>query len=594
MQNLNDRFASYLNKVKSLEAENNQLETLIREWYQKHGQTSEPKDYSSYYTEIDQLVNELISASLESNKILLDVDNARMAAEDFKLKYETEYGLRQNVDADLQGLRPLLDKLTMDKSDLEMQYESLHEELVHLKKNHDEVMKSQHHQSGGDVNVEVNSSPGQDLTKTLNDLRQEYEEIIMKNRKEVQQWFEAKMEEARQQQSPESQEGGSGRHQITELTREYQTLEIELQTQLSTIQALQNNLNNTEGGYNMQLQQLASQIEPVEAELAGIKGEIQNQTQEYQTLLGIKTYLEQEINQYRQLLEEGKQLAANVQGGGSGGTGSYGGSSGGGRHSVGGISGGSSGGGGSGGGHSYGGISRGGSSGGGGESGSGHSYGGISEGGSSGGGRSTSGGRHSTSGISHGGSSIGISQGGSSRGRESGGVGGHSSGRISPGGSSGGGGSGGRGGQSHSGISHGGSSGGGGSGGRGGQSHSGISHGGSAGGGSAGRPSSGGVSQGGSSGRRGSESGRQSPSGGHSGGGRGSVGGGGHSSGGISHGRGSGGGSHHLSSSSSQSRPSLTHSHSSSSSQSQSGSHGWHVEQEADECQAYAQKGMEE
>lgn len=58
----------------------------------------------------------------------------------------------------------------------------------------------------------------------------------------------------------------------------------------------------------MQLQHFASKIEPVEAELASIKCDIQSQNQEYQTLLGIKTLLEQEIYKYRQLLEEGKQL----------------------------------------------------------------------------------------------------------------------------------------------------------------------------------------------------------------------------------------------------------------------------------------------
>lgn len=55
------------------------------------------------------------------------------------LRYETEAGLLQSVEADLQGLRPLLDKLTLEKSDLEMEYESLREELSHLKKNHSEV-----------------------------------------------------------------------------------------------------------------------------------------------------------------------------------------------------------------------------------------------------------------------------------------------------------------------------------------------------------------------------------------------------------------------------------------------------------------------
>ncbi|NWZ45698.1 K1C15 protein, partial [Brachypodius atriceps] len=232
MQSLNERLASYMETVRNLEKENAQLEQLIREWYQKQGPIG-PKDYSHYYEQIEELQKQIVAAAVDTHKVLLDLDNTRMTAEDFRIKYEMESGLRQNVEGDLNSLRPFLDNLTLARSDLEMQFESLQEEIIDLKKNHEEEMKLLQSQSNGDVNVEINTAPGEDLLKKLNEMRQEYEAIIQKNRKDVEKWYESKMEEVSQQVHSSSQEIESSNQQISVLRREFQTLEIELQSQIS-------------------------------------------------------------------------------------------------------------------------------------------------------------------------------------------------------------------------------------------------------------------------------------------------------------------------------------------------------------------------
>ena len=54
-------------------------------------------------------------------------------------------------------------------------------------------MKGLQTQSGGDVNVEVNATPGINLMEKLNEMRCEYERLIENNRREVESWYETKV-----------------------------------------------------------------------------------------------------------------------------------------------------------------------------------------------------------------------------------------------------------------------------------------------------------------------------------------------------------------------------------------------------------------
>uniref|UniRef100_A0A4X2K2I8 Keratin, type I cytoskeletal 10 n=1 Tax=Vombatus ursinus TaxID=29139 RepID=A0A4X2K2I8_VOMUR len=327
MQNLNDRLASYLHKVRALEESNYELEQKIKEWYEKHGNANqrEPRDYSRYYDQIKELKDQILNLSTDNANVLLQIDNARLAADDFRLKYENEVTLRQSVEADINGLRRVLDDLTLTKSDLEMQLESLNEELAFLKKNHEEEMKDLQNVSTGDVNVEMNAAPGVDLTEYLNRMRTEYETMAEQNRKDAEAWFNEKSKEVTKEMDTNVEQMSRHNSEITELKRNVQALEIELQSQLALKQSLEGTLGDTEGRYCIQLSQIQAQITALEEQLQQIRAETECQNSEFQVLLDVKIRLENEIQTYRSLLEGGGSSGGGGRGGNSGG---YGGSSG--------------------------------------------------------------------------------------------------------------------------------------------------------------------------------------------------------------------------------------------------------------------------
>ncbi|XP_029948786.1 keratin 98 [Salarias fasciatus] len=314
MQNLNDRLASYLEKVRTLEKENDRLDKQIREWYQNRTVISH--DYSSYFAIIEDLKDKIRIASRLNAKTVLDIDNAKLAADDFKVKFENELSMRMAVEADIAGLKRVLDEINLSRMDLESQYESLKDELIMLKRNHEEELALLRSQMGGQVNVSVDASPSTDLNQTMTEIREHYEGVINKNRKDLESWYQSKIAAVEQEVITSSEILVTTRTEIKELKSTLQRLQIELQSHLSMKASLEGTLAETQARYASQLASLQAVVTSLEAQLTQLHANIASNKQEYDMLLDLKTRLELEIAEYRRLLdgedESSKQVVTKV------------------------------------------------------------------------------------------------------------------------------------------------------------------------------------------------------------------------------------------------------------------------------------------
>eukprot|EP00079_Xenopus_tropicalis_P012286 XP_002939081.2 PREDICTED: keratin, type I cytoskeletal 23-like [Xenopus tropicalis] len=276
MQNLNDRLASYLEKVRSLEEANTGLESKIQLWHRNRAQNHK-RDYSVYEKTIGELQSQLVDGHMNGAKIKLQMENAKLAFDAFKRKYETEKTIRTALEGDLESLRRAMDNLTIVRTDLEMEVEGMRKELIYMRMGHEEDIKlAQFQKKGASVDVKIDAPPSVDLAKTIAEIRKEYETLIEKNRREASEWYS---------------------HQK---------------------HGLEGTLAETEANAAGQLQKIQATICRMEAELSNVRGELERQNIEYRALLDVKTRLENEIATYRELLEGDKTggRSRNSEGGG--------------------------------------------------------------------------------------------------------------------------------------------------------------------------------------------------------------------------------------------------------------------------------------
>ncbi|KAM7232201.1 hypothetical protein CapIbe_016962 [Capra ibex] len=302
MQNLNDRLASYLERVRSLEQSNSHLEQQIKHWYETNT-PSTSRDHSAYLEQIKELRDQIKDAQLQNARCVLQIDNAKLAVEDFRLKYEAEQRICQTVVADIHGLKMVFDDLTLKKADLEVQIEELTKDLHLLQKEHEEEVRSLRAHLGNNVNVEVDAAPSLNLGAIMNEMRQKYDAMAQENLQKAKEQFEIQINDLQKQVTVSTEELKGNKDQIKEQRHTHQVLEIELQSLLSMKEALEHTLQETNARYSSHLATIQAQLNSLEGQLVQVRMDTERQIHEYNILLDIKIRLEQEIATYRRLLE---------------------------------------------------------------------------------------------------------------------------------------------------------------------------------------------------------------------------------------------------------------------------------------------------
>ncbi|KAK2083132.1 hypothetical protein P7K49_038368 [Saguinus oedipus] len=98
-------------RVRSLKTENQKLESKIWEHLEKKG--PQVRDWSHYFKTIEDLRAQIFPNTVDNGRIVLQIDNAHLADDDFRVKYETELAMHHSMESDIHGLCKIEESITV-------------------------------------------------------------------------------------------------------------------------------------------------------------------------------------------------------------------------------------------------------------------------------------------------------------------------------------------------------------------------------------------------------------------------------------------------------------------------------------------------
>ncbi|XP_056279760.1 keratin, type II cytoskeletal cochleal-like [Pseudoliparis swirei] len=334
IKTLNNRFASFIDKVRFLEQQNKMLET---KWSLLQEQTTSRSNIDSMFEAyIANLRRQLDGLGNEKGKLEGELRNMQNMVEDFKNKYEDEINKRANVENEFVLLKKDVDGAYMNKVELEAKVDSLQDEINFLRAVYEaELRELQGQIKDTSVIVEMDNTRNLDMDSIVAEVKAQYEAISLANRQEAEQWYQQKVTEMQTNVGTAGDDLRSSKSEIAELSRMISRLQNEIESVKGQRCNLEAQIAEAEERGELAVKDAKVRIRDLEKALQTAKQNMARQVREYQDLMNIKLALEIEIATYRKLLEGEEERIINggatatihiqSSGGGGGGGGSYGG-----------------------------------------------------------------------------------------------------------------------------------------------------------------------------------------------------------------------------------------------------------------------------
>ncbi|NXK18535.1 K2C75 protein, partial [Arenaria interpres] len=306
IKTLNNKFASFIDKVRFLEQQNKVLETkwtLLQDQGQKtnSGKSNLDPLFEAY---INNLKRQLANLLNERGRMDGELKNMQDLVEDFKNKYEEEINRRTAAENEFVVLKKDVDAAYMNKVELEAKVDALTDELSFLRALYDaELAQLSAQVSDTAVILSMDNNRDLDLSSIIAEVKAQYEDIANRSRAEAEAWYQTKFEELQATAGKHGDDLRNTKGEISELNRLIQRIRAEIENTRNQCATLQTAIGDAEERGELALKDAKAKMIDLEDALQKAKADMARQLREYQELMNVKLALDIEIATYRKLLE---------------------------------------------------------------------------------------------------------------------------------------------------------------------------------------------------------------------------------------------------------------------------------------------------